>query len=168
MSFQNEKPPARVNLTLEVQQGDARRQVELPLRMLVVGGFSGRRPDAPVEERHPVSITKDNFDGVLRSMDVRAEVTVPDRLRGGDAELSATLRFSSLDDFHPERLVRQIPALGRLVAARALLQDLRNRVITAAQFRAALQSVVRDPDALRRLTSELRQLSPGDAPGGPA
>ena len=38
-SFQKEKPPARVNLFLEVTQGTARKKVELPLRILVVGDF---------------------------------------------------------------------------------------------------------------------------------
>ena len=41
-SFQHEKPPARVNLFLEVAKGDATERVELPMRMLVVGDFTNR------------------------------------------------------------------------------------------------------------------------------
>ncbi len=40
-SFQNEIPKARVNITLDVETGGARKKLELPLKMLALGDFSG-------------------------------------------------------------------------------------------------------------------------------
>jgi len=38
-SFQNEIPPARVNIKLDIDKGGAQKKVELPFKMLVLGDF---------------------------------------------------------------------------------------------------------------------------------
>lgn len=167
-SFQKEKPPARINLYLEVLKGNARKKVELPLRMMVMGDFTGREDATPLAEREAVSVTNNNFDGVLRSMGVRTQFTVPDRQRGGDDEMKVDLRIDSMRDFHPEQVARQIPQLARLMAARNLLQDLRNRVISTSEFRKGLEQIVRDPAALDQLIGELDRVVPANPPALPA
>lgn len=167
-SFQKEKPPARINLFLEVLKGNARKKVELPLRMMVMGDFTGREDATPLAEREAVSVTNNNFDGVLRSMGVRTQFTVPDRQRGGDDEMKVDLRIDSMRDFHPEQVARQIPQLARLMAARNLLQDLRNRVISTSEFRKGLEQIVRDPAALDQLIGELDRVVPANPPALPA
>ncbi|RMH64326.1 MAG: type VI secretion system contractile sheath small subunit, partial [Bacteroidetes bacterium] len=67
-SFQREKPPARINLFLEVQKGNAKEKVELPHRMMLMGDFKGREEETPVEDREVININKDNFDSVMKSM----------------------------------------------------------------------------------------------------
>ena len=59
--------------------------------------------------------------------------------------MKVDLRIDSMRDFHPEQVARQIPQLSRLIAARNLLQDLRNRVISTSEFRKGLEQIVRDP-----------------------
>ena len=167
-SFQKEKPPARINLYLEVLKGNARKKVELPLRMMVMGDFTGREDATPLAEREAVSVTNNNFDGVLRSMGVRTQFTVPDRQRGGDDEMKVYLSIDSMRDFHPEQVARQIPQLARLMAARNLLQDLRNRVISTSEFRKGLEQIVRDPAALDQLIGELDRVVPANPPALPA
>jgi type VI secretion system protein ImpB len=167
-SFQKEKPPARINLYLEVLKGNARKKVELPLRMLVMGDFAGREDATPLTEREAISVNNNNFDGVLKSMGIRTEFTVPDRQRGGDEEMKVDLRIDSMRDFHPEQVARQIPQLNRMIAARNLLQDLRNRVISTSEFRKGLEQIVRDPAALDQLIGELDRVVPANPPAVPA
>jgi len=167
-SFQKEKPPARINLFLEVLKGNARKKVELPLRMMVMGDFTGRDDATPLAEREAVSVNNNNFDGVLKSMGVRTEFTVPDRQRGGDDEMKVALSIESMRDFHPEQVARQIPQLARMIAARNLLQDLRNRVISTSEFRKGLEQIVRDPAALDQLIGELDRVVPANPPAVPA
>ena len=38
-SFQNEIPPARVNIQLSVDKGGAQKKMELPMKVVVLGGF---------------------------------------------------------------------------------------------------------------------------------
>jgi type VI secretion system protein ImpB len=157
-----ESNPARINLMLEVAKGDARTKVELPLRLLVMGDFTGAESDTPLAERDTVAVTKDNFDGVMKSLAITTELTVPNRLRPEDEELRVRLAFESLRDFHPEQVARQIPQLNRLVTARTLLQDLRNRVISVGEFRRGLERIVKDPAALAQLSGELDRAMPQD------
>ncbi|MEM1128482.1 MAG: type VI secretion system contractile sheath small subunit [Bacteroidota bacterium] len=162
-SFQKEKPPARINMFLEVQKGNAKEKLELPQRMMVMGDFLGREDDTPLEDREVVNINKDNFEQVLKSMDVKSSFSVADKLKGGDEEMKVDLKFDSMKSFSPEEVAKQVPELNKLVAMRNLLQDLRNRVVNMAQFRKELEAVVKDPDALAKLTAELDQVVQGGA-----
>ena len=42
-SFQNEVPTARVNIKLDLHTGNAKKKVELPLKLLAVGATSAVR-----------------------------------------------------------------------------------------------------------------------------
>jgi type VI secretion system protein ImpB len=156
--------PARINLMVEVQTGGALKKTELPLRLLVMGDFTGRESSTPVAQREAININKDNFDGVMESLGIEARLTVPDRARGGEGEKEVSLRFASPRDFHPERVAEQVPHIRRLVAARNLLQDLRNRVINMADFRKRLQQIVQDPSALAQLAADLDHVVPAEPP----
>ena len=57
--------PGRINVMVEVQSDDGKKKVELPLRLLALGDFTGREDATPIIERDPININKDNFDGVL-------------------------------------------------------------------------------------------------------
>jgi type VI secretion system protein ImpB len=161
-SFQKEKPPARVNLFLELPDGDATEKVELPFRTLVLGDFTGRADDTPLEDREVVDVNADNFESVMKSMDLGLDMVVPDTVRGGDNDVRVNLSIESMDDFRPESVARQVPELDRLVAVRNLLQDLRNRVVSMASFRRQLESIVTDPAQLDRLVAELGALVEDD------
>lgn len=160
-SFQHEKPPARVNLFLEVETGGALKKVELPLRMLVLGDFLGREVEEEVADREITNINKDNFEDVLKSSDLGLEYNVKDKLRGGDNEIKVNLKFDSMKSFRPEEVAKQIPELDKLLAARNLLQDLRNRLISVGQFRKELESVIKDEALREKLLSELGEVVTG-------
>jgi type VI secretion system protein ImpB len=166
-SFQKEKPPARINLFLEVQKGDAKKKMELPLRLLVTGQFSDKDKNVPLDRREKININKDNFNDVMKSSDLGVEMTVADKLKGGDAEMKVNLKFNDLKSFHPEEVAKQVPQLIRLMATRNLLQDLRNRIISINDFRKELERIVKDKAALAKLSEELNKLTP-PAPQEPA
>jgi len=168
-SFQKEKPPARINLFLELQEGEATEKVELPLRLLVVGDYTGRPNDTPVDEREALTIDTNNFGSVMRSKALRASLRVPNRLDDSSEELSVDLRFDDLDGFTPEAVAEQVPQLRRIVAMRNLLQDLRNRVVSTREFRKQLEHLVQNPGALSDLADELSNVvrPPAPAPASP-
>ena len=59
-------PKERINITYKPATGDAQAEVELPLKLLVVGDYTQRADDRPVEERAPINVDKDNFQDVLK------------------------------------------------------------------------------------------------------
>ncbi len=158
-SFQHEKPPARINLFLEVQKGDAKKKVELPLRLLVTGDFTGKESDVPVEDREIINLNKDNFEKVMKSQELGLEYTVDNKLTG-EGEMSVELNIEDMKDFSPEEIAKQVPGLSRLLAARNLLQDLRNRLISVRDFRQQLESVITDEAAREDLLAELEKVVP--------
>lgn len=164
-SFQHEKPPARINLFLEVETGGAQKKVELPLRLLVMGDFLGREVDEDVADREIININKNNFEDVLRSSELNLEYTVKDKLRGGDEEMKVNLDFDSMKSFRPEEVAKQVPQLSKLLATRNLLQDLRNRLISVGDFRRQLESVVKDEETRKKLLSELDNIVAADEEG---
>jgi type VI secretion system protein ImpB len=149
-----------VNLFLEIKGEDGLKKTELPLRLLVLGDFKGREDEQPLEDREKINVNKDNFSDVMSSMQVHADLFVPNRLEPGGEELEVHLDIKNLDSLHPESIAQQVPELRRLLAMRNLLLDLRNRVITAREFRKRLESTVADRAALKDLLAELDRLVP--------
>ena len=158
-SFQHQKPPSRVDLTLDVATGEASEEVELPLRLLVMSDLTGRREPTPLDERDIVSVDSTNFEDVMASYDLHLEYAVPDRL-AGEGTLTVELDFEDLDSFEPEAVAQQVPELSRLLAARNLLGDLRNRLISMGAFRAELEEILSDEALRTRLLAELREMVP--------
>ena len=157
-SFQKEKPPARINLFLEVMKGDAKKKMELPLRLLALGDYSQSESSTPLSEREKVNINKDNFQQVMRSMNLNLEMAVKDKLKGGDAETKVNLKFEDLKSFEPEEVAKQVPSLAKMLSTRTLLQDLRNRAISTNEFRKELERIVKDKTALAQLKGELEKV----------
>ena len=89
-----------------------------PFRILIMGDFSGRATRGVRErgltlaERRLYRIDCDDLDEVMGKRQV--SLNLP--FAGKDSE-SITLRFSELDDFHPDRLVDRIELFGTLRGA---------------------------------------------------
>lgn len=160
-SFQNEIPPSRVNIRYVKYTGGAQEQVELPLKLLLVGDFTGKMDNTPLEERKKLSITKDNFESVMREQKLRVSMVVPNRLSGEDGdEVKVDLDVESLNSFNPDEVVRKVPELAKMLEIRDLLVDLKARVITNRKFRLALEKIVRDKAQVEQIMQELDRVAP--------
>ena len=114
-----------------------------------------------------INLNKDNFEDVLRSQELRVKTAVPNTLTDDD-DLAIDLTFDSMKSFNPDQIAKQVPELSRLLATRNLLQDLRNRLISAADFRKQIESVINDPAAREQLLAELDKVIQEDAPSDDA
>src|SRR5439155_9248518 len=82
---------------------------ETPFCLGLVGDFSGRANRGllePIGLRRPWLIDCDNFEQVMSRLEIALKLSDP-HITGGAVEL----RFRSLDDFHPDKLVQQIKPL---------------------------------------------------------
>jgi len=129
-SFQREKPPARINLFLEVDTGDAQEKLEHPMRLLVMGDYMGRKDSTPVADREILNLNKDNFETVLSSMEIKLDYTVQDTLKGGDEDMKVSLDIDSMKSFSPEEVAKQVPQFNHIMTRRNPLQYLRNRIVS--------------------------------------
>lgn len=148
-------PKERVNIVYK-PAGDAQEDVELPLRIMMLGDFTGKADDTPVEERKPVSIDKDNFSDVLASQNLGVDINVPDTLSGEEgAEMGVSLKFKSIKDFTPEGIANQVPELKQLLALREALTALKGPLGNVPAFRKKIQSLLDDVSAREKLMAEL-------------
>jgi type VI secretion system protein ImpB len=153
---QSVAPKERVNITYKASVGDAQEETELPLKILMVGDYTGRTDDTPVEERKPINVDKENFNEVMAKQDLKVTVGVPDKLSGEkDASLSVNLAFKSLNDFTPEGIVGQVPELKKLLELRQALTALKGPLGNIPAFRKKIQSLLGDEKARQQLMQEL-------------
>jgi len=158
-SFQNEIPAARINLKLDVGKGDAKKSVELPLKLLVMGDFTGRQKDGRIADRERVAVDKNNFQQVMTDFGLNLSFTVENRL-SGEGEIAVDIPVNGIDSFKPESVASSVPALSRLLAARNLLKDLKSNLLDNREFRRRLEELIRDPDKAQQLRAELRKIVP--------
>jgi type VI secretion system protein ImpB len=149
-------PKERVNIVYRPATGDAQEEVELPLKMLVMGDFTGSPDDRPVEERKPINVDKDNFDKVLKAQGIGLDLTVPNKLSGEpDEETNVKLTFESLKDFEPESIAKNTPELNRLLELREALKSLKGPLSNLPAFRKKIQELVKDDSTREKLLKEL-------------
>ena len=148
--------PPRVQLTYDVEIGDAIERKELPFVMGVLGDFSGNPINAQpkLKDKKFVSVDLDNFDEAMSAMAPRAVFRVPNKLTDKGGEFAVELNFNSIDDFRPESVVQQIDPLKKLLEARTKLADLRNKLAGNEVLEDILSDVLRSTEKLAMLGKE--------------
>lgn len=149
-------PKERVNIVYKSAVGDAQADVELPLKLTVLGDFTHKPDDRPVEDRAPVSVDKDNFNNVLKAQNVSLEIAVPNRLvEEEDASMPVNLSFETLKDFEPDAVASKVPELAELLRLRESLKALKGPLSNIPDFRKKVQEVVKDDAARAQLLAAL-------------
>lgn len=153
--LQRVRPP-RVQLTYEVEKGDAIELKELPFVAGIIGDFSGN-PETPlpkIKDRKFVNVDLDNFDDVMKGMEPRAVYRVPNKISDAGGEFAVELNFRSMDDFRPESVVQQVEPLRKLLEARTKLADLRNKLAGNERLEDMLNDVLSNTEKLRELNPD--------------
>ncbi|OMG54962.1 type VI secretion system-associated protein [Azonexus hydrophilus] len=150
--LQKVRPP-RVQLTYDVEIGDAIEVKELPFVVGVLGDFTAqsREYQGKVRDRKFVNIDMDNFDDVMDGMAPRAAFRVKNRLTSEGGELGVDVEFRKFEDFRPESVVQQVEPLRKLQEARAKLADLRNKLAGNEKLEDLLTEILNNTEQLRQL-----------------
>jgi type VI secretion system protein ImpB len=149
-------PKERINIVYKPATGDAKEEIELPLKLLLLGDYTMRPDDRPLDERKPVNIDKDNFGEVMRKHDLKLDLNTANRLSNEEnEELAVSLKFSDLKDFSPEGVVRQVPELNKMLELREALTALKGPLGNIPAFRKMIESALADDDNRGQLLKEL-------------
>jgi type VI secretion system protein ImpB len=150
-------PKERVNIRYKSALGDAQEDVELPLRILMLGDFTGQQDERALEERKPVDINKENFSEVMTAQKLSADIQVPNHVapESPDAALNLKLHFDTLGDFRPEGIVNQVDELRQLKELRDALRFLKTSSGNTPTFIRRIQEIMKDPGKRERLMREL-------------
>jgi type VI secretion system protein ImpB len=150
--LQKVRPP-RVQLTYDVEIGDAIETKELPFVVGVVADLSGQSEvqQPKLRDRKFVNIDRDNFDEVMKGVEPRAAFPVPNTLTEDGGRFGVDLKFRSLEDFSPEAVVEQVEPLRKLLEARSKLADLRNKMAGNDKLEDLLSEVLRNTENAKKL-----------------
>jgi type VI secretion system protein ImpB len=155
--------PPRVQITYDVEIGNAFEKKELPLVVGLMADLSGQ-PENPLpkfKERRFVEIDRDNFNDVMTKIAPRLDISVPDTLKG-EGNLKVELHFNQIDQFEPESIVNQIPRLARLLEARQQLRDLLGKLDGTDELDALLENILQNTEDLKQLKGST-EASDGEA-----
>jgi len=144
-----------VNLTAGGESSGAHPSPETPFRIAVLGDFSGRANRGisevtTIAKRRAVQVDRDNFDQVLARSAAEIQLAI--------GEDSLRLRFSELEDFHPDRIFEHLEAFGKLRDLRGRLQD--PSTFQQAAEELGLRSTSADPEPRRSDISAAAAPSP--------
>jgi len=152
-------PKERINVTFKPATGGAMEEIELPMKVMVMGDFLQRHDSRPLAERKPVSVNKSNFTEVMAKQELGLQFTVPNVLHDGAMEndIPVSLSFQTMRDFEPGSIVEQVPETQKLMRIREALVSLKGPMGNMPAFRQALEKVLQDPGQREEIQRELAQ-----------
>lgn len=147
----------RVHITYDVEVGDAIEKRELPFVVGVLGDFSGHptEPLKPLRDRKFIQIDRDNFNEVMQRMTPGLNLRVENTLQADGTEMAVQLKFNSIEDFEPARIVQQVPALRKLLETRNKLRDLMTKIDVSPELEGILEQVLQNTDELQKFSQQL-------------
>jgi type VI secretion system protein ImpC len=112
--------PSDSDLEAKFTMEDARGGIveEPPFRILALGDWSGSAGKRDLASRRPTEIDRDNFDQVMNKLGTSLELDLQ-----GDGSNTIMLRFTELEDFHPDRIFDQVPLFSDLRNVRRRLKS---------------------------------------------
>lgn len=147
----------RVHITYDVETEGAQVQRELPFVVGVLGDFSGdpTSPLRPLTDRKFIQIDRDNFNDVMARMNPGLNLKVDNKLADDGSQMGVQLKFNSIEDFEPGRVVDQVPALKALLETRNKLRDLMSKADRSDELEGLLEQVLKNEQDLKTLSGQL-------------
>ncbi|QTA85796.1 type VI secretion system contractile sheath small subunit [Desulfonema magnum] len=170
--------PPRVQITYDVEIGDAIVMKELPFVGGIMADLSGKpetdvprrdqegklvfdkdgnaeqdkgKPLPKLKDRKFVQIDRDNFNEVLKGINPRVDLRVANKLKNDDSALKVQLQFKNMEDFNPVNVLKQVEPLRKLYEARQRLSDLLTKLDGNEDLEKLLQEVVDKTEDLEKL-----------------
>ncbi len=150
-------PKERINVTFKPSNGEGLDELELPLKLMMMGDYTLKVDDRKIEDRKAININNNNFNEVLEKHNLSLELQVPNRLTDEttDEELAIKLQFQSMKDFDPASLVQQVPEMKALMELRDALVALKGPLGNVPSFRKAIEEVLTNQESRDKVLAEL-------------
>lgn len=107
------------------------QQVKNPerIKILVLGGFSGRRSASSTQQHRVLNIDCDNLEQRMRQLSPSLDLSV-----GENVDFKLHIEFSELEDFHPDKLYDRVELFDELRNLRTNLSNPQTFAETARSF----------------------------------
>jgi len=159
----------RVHITYEVETEGASVMRELPFVVGVIGDYIGNAPQVPaksLKDRKFIDIDRDSFNEVMGRLAPGLQFRVENTLAGDGSELPVQLKFNTMDDFEPGRIIEQVEPLRKLLDTRNRLRELMNVIDRSEGLEAELEKLLMSDEDIKKLAAEFG--IPADGKAGSA
>lgn len=163
--------PPRVQITYDVEVGDAIETKELPFVVGVMADLSGHllKDLPPVKDRKFIEIDRDNFNAIMASIVPHLEFAVTNHLVDPEegeerGKLAIELFFRNIDEFGPLEILQQIPELLEIYTFRTRLKDLLTKMDGNDVLDKLLVPILKEPAARDALKAELEAEEGAETP----
>lgn len=160
--------PPRVQITYDVEVGNAIVMKELPFVMGIMADLSGHPAAAPaaLKYRKFVEIDRDNFNDIMEKIRPRLAIRVDNKLTNDGSHLAAELFFHNMDDFQPLNVIKQVDPLRKLYEARTRLKDMLTKLDGNDALDELLHEVITSTEQQNALKTELGITDTAASPAG--
>ena len=157
--------PPRVQIQYE-NPYNAEKMIELPFVMGVLSDLSGNASEVekpPIAERKFLDIDMDNFDSRMKAIKPGVTMKVQNKLGESKGEkMSVKLSFEKMSDFNPAQVVRQVPALAKLLQAREQLANLQRYMDGKVAAEDQIKALLNDPELMHVLKEKQAEETKAD------
>ena len=142
MSIQDILPKSRLTLRYRTEISGQPEDIELPLRILVVGDFSGKSTKkALFQDRGILQFDGKNTNAILNKMKV--QVAVQD-----SEENIHKIPIHSVDSFLPNNICDSIKKMSDMVKSKKMLNHLLSSINNSTKFRNAIKSLIENKSSI--------------------
>ncbi len=145
MSIQDTLPKSRLTLRYRTEINGQPEDIELPLRILIAGDFSGKNTvKKSFDERKILNFDGKNLNSIMEKMKIQLKV------KDSQDEVH-TIPIANVDSFLPGNIIKSIKKMDDMVKAKNLLSSLLSSMNNSSKFRTALTTLLANNEAKAEL-----------------
>ncbi len=151
--------PPRVQITYDVEVGDAIEVKELPFVVGIMADLAGDSDQGKFKDRKFAQIDSENFDEILAGIAPSTSFTVPNQLDDSSENIAVDLTFEKMGHFDPMSVVKQVDPLREAYEKRTALNALLAKIYVNDDLASALNDVIRSTASDEELKTKLQELT---------
>jgi len=152
-------PKERVNIIYKADSNGLQEEVELPLKVMVLGEFSTKKDDVRIEDKEAIDLNKSNFNSVMEKQGLSLNTFVKNKLteikNDDDEDMNLSLDFKKIKDFEPDNLIQNVPELKKIYELRESLKSLKGPLGNIPSFRKLLEKTINDTNSREKILKEI-------------
>jgi len=154
--------PPRVQITYDVEIGDAIEKRELPFVVGIMSDLAGKSKIAQpkLRDRKFVEVDRDNINDVMSSLAPRAAFQIDNKLKDDGTKLNVDLNFRTMEDFDPVNVISQVKPLNDLLKARRKLNDLLTKLDGNDELDGILGDVIGNTERQQEVRAAVASMAP--------
>lgn len=133
----------RVQITYDVETNGAKKKKEIPYITAILANLKGDSPKIiPYPEKKFFQLTGQNINNLMEFFEVKCQLSLMKFKTKDEEMIDMGVPFHSIHDFHPDKIIDNIPLLNELKNNLLVLKDLKRKVLSSNIFCQSLLTAI--------------------------